>query len=413
MNRKSTKRLVARLRLLIVCVYSVGVGFAAFMLRRKKGDCITLYGYYGASDKSPMRNLGDNAILLSMLHSISTIDSHKLIYVFDKEGRYSSFGEEYHIGNKGKGSLRKWLPIISRTRVFVMGGGGLQQAYHGIGTTLFFLRLNLFFWLAGRKIMWYSVGVGPLSTRLSRLFTLIAAKLAHIITVRDEQSKKLLVKIGIPGRKIHITADPAFALKTLERHPRRTKNHKSIEIGLSIIPFYEASGANVQRDTKTIKEYRLFIQELVSRGVSVSLLAFENTQDKAIFYDILKGIDSSHNVKVLGLGISVNEMLKHYARLDYVIGMRFHSLVLGCITGIPTGAVIYHPKVRALVKEFGLQKYSCELEEVTSDKLRQILDRLEADQGAILKKMPELVRRKRALLDFNKELLSGLMKEKF
>jgi len=406
------KFLKKALRILYVFPYTIGVAFLALFLWMRKGDCITLFGYYGMSDTSPRRNLGDNAILTAMLRCFSSIDTRKLIYVFDKVGKYSSFGEEYYINCEGKTNLIKWLPIISKTDVFVMGGGGLQQAYSSIGTTLFFLSLNLLFWVAGRKIMWYSVGIGPLSTRLSMIFTAIAAKMADTITVRDNLSKELLIRIGVNEKKIYTTADPVFALGASQLPRIKGKNDKPITIGLSLIPFYKVSGLSTQKDKKTVEVYRDFIQVLVSRRFSVSLMTFTNTEDKTIFDEILKGTNWGGNLKIVGMGASVTEMLEQYTGLDYMVAMRFHSAVLGCVSGIPTGAVIYHPKVRALVREFELKKYSCELEDISLVKLKEILDNLIADRDILIEKTQEFVRKKRILIELNKKLLCELVKKK-
>lgn len=63
----------------------------------------------------------------------------------------------------------------------------------------------------------------------------------------------------------------------------------------------------------------------------------------------------------------VPKMLEQYADFDYVIGMRFHSAVFGCVTGVPTGAVIYHPKVRYLVKNAVLTLLSPDLLTLTAN----------------------------------------------
>lgn len=392
-------------RLLLAAWYIVWTGLRALGLRRRRGEHITLYGYYGAPDDSPVRNVGDTAILKSMLEAFADIPQPKLIYQLEAHGAYRRYGEEYEISRRGWCSLADWLPVIARTDVFVMGGGGLHQDFVGDGgTTVSLLLINLLFWLAGRKIMWYSVGVGPLKSARSRRFTAWAARMARVITLRDEDSRQLLLTIGVPPERVRTTADPVFALSA----PPSSDDYVPPTIGLSMLPFYRVSGQGANRDEHTIREYRTFIAGLLARGYGVALLLFENTQDREIAERILDD-ERLDGVQLLGAGASVREMAEAYRRLHCVIGMRFHSLVMSCVTEVPAGGVIYHPKVRGFVKQCGLERWACELTEVSAVRLDAIVRSLEAERADVLQRMRAYAASQRRLLAENDRLLRALI----
>ncbi|MFB0516538.1 MAG: polysaccharide pyruvyl transferase family protein [Candidatus Neomarinimicrobiota bacterium] len=381
----------------------------ALWLRRTSGGHLTLYGFYGASDDSPIRNIGDNAILISMLEHMRSIDMPKLIFVFDKEGKYSIYGEEYQIRAYRWRRLREWLPIIARTQVFVMGGGGMLQDYTGSGgTTSYLCALNLLFRLAGRKVMWYSSGIGPLVSRKARLCTAWAARAATMITVRDSHSKEILEGLGVPAEKVVTTTDPTFGLDLSEGNSGASRAKEIKKVGLSVLPFYRVSGIDPTGDRRLIKEYRMFIRYLGDRKVKVVFLAFENSQDRQICEDILAG-DQLQNVSVAGIGATTQGLLRAYRSCDAVVGMRYHSLIFGLVAGVPTGAVIYHPKVRALVKKFQLERYACELAEVTAERLKGIVQALEEDQVTYRERITPLVVIERELLGQNDIILRQLI----
>jgi len=320
----------------------------ATLLRFSKGKHLTLFGFYGASNAAPHRNIGDNAILLSMLTHMEEIELPKLIFVMNKEGKYNFYGEEFEITARGWARLWNWLPIIARTRVFVMGGGGMLQDYLGDGgTTSFLMSVNLLFRLAGRKIMWYSSGIGPLASRKAQYCTLIAAKSATIITVRDRQSMNELMRIGVAEHKITATSDPVFRFVDNDAPKIQVAAKSAARIGISILPFYRVSGRSTAKDQHVISVYRQFILEILDRGYEVALLAFDNQQDLQMIGDLASGgIDE--RVEVVGVGATPAEMLSYYRSLDMMLGMRFHSLIFGLLAEVPTGIVIYHPKVKKI-----------------------------------------------------------------
>ncbi|UCD37060.1 MAG: polysaccharide pyruvyl transferase family protein [Fidelibacterota bacterium] len=381
----------------------------ACWLRRTRGDHLALYGYYGAADDSPIRNIGDNAILISMLEQMQSIDIPKLIFVFDKEGKYATYGEEYQIHAPGWRRLMVWLPIIARTRVFIMGGGGMLQDYTGGGgTTSFLCALNLLFRLAGRKIMWYSSGIGPLASRKARQCTGWAARAATMITVRDSRSRELLEELGVPACKVVATTDPTFGLLPPVKNTIPTKEEIIRRVGLSVLPFYRVSGIDPTGDRRIVEEYRKFIRYLANRNIQVTLVAFDNSQDRQICENILTG-NHVQNVNIAGIGTSPQDMLRVYQNCDAVLAMRLHSLIFGLIAGVPTGAVIYHPKVRALVNKFQLERYACELGEMTAEHLMGILQALGEDQAAYRERMAPLVAAERELLRQNDAILRQLI----
>jgi polysaccharide pyruvyl transferase WcaK-like protein len=386
----------------------VSAAYHAFRLRTRKGSHLTLYGFYGASDRSDKRNIGDNAILLSMLRALDSIPVPKLISVYDCEGRYAHYGEEFEAG-LGANDLVKWLPIIESTKLLLIGGGGLFQDYGISRLTPFLLfRLGFLFWLAGRKTMWYSIGVGPLDTRHGRLFTYLAARMASPITVRDDESKALLVDIGVPEEVIHVSADPVV---TMVPYPaNRVKNRGNICVGLSLLPFYQAVFADEKRNQVLEEMLAEFIQSLLDRSMDVRLLAFHNGPDNPACERIAARVNDRH-LTITGPAMGVDQMLLEYESMDYFIGMRFHSLVFAYITSVPAGAIAYHPKVRSLVHSAQLDGYSLRLEDLTVDGLEDLLTRLQRDRLVIQEKMAAWIDKQRYHATESARLVEQLLRQ--
>lgn len=76
------------MRLLLAAWHIAWTALRAIGLRRRRGEHVTLYGYYGAPDDSPVRNVGDTAILKSMLEAFADLPQPKLIYQLEAHGAY-------------------------------------------------------------------------------------------------------------------------------------------------------------------------------------------------------------------------------------------------------------------------------------------------------------------------------------
>lgn len=371
--------LLSKLRTLVRVLGSVCI---AIRLRRVHGECLTLYGFYGDADESPQRNIGDNAILTAMLHQLSDVPLPKLIGVISRNGEYLAYGEEYEIPRSGVNPER-WHSIIAKTKVLVIGGGGMFYDYRGSGgTTAGLLVLSLLFRLAGRKIMWYSIGVGPLNSRRARVFTGIAARLACTVTVRDVETAMLLHSLPVKPAQVHQTSDPVYGLPVSNRLPKRKLRGVPPVIGISLIPFYRIVHHEPKRDSSIVQEYAVFVERLLRMGYAVKCFTFTNQQDREIIDELLANA-CDDRIELCGYGASLEGFLDEYAQCDYIIGMRFHSLILGHLLGIPTGAVIYHPKTRSLIRQLDAGACACELSELSEARLRQILSQLQTERAGL------------------------------
>jgi polysaccharide pyruvyl transferase WcaK-like protein len=98
-------------------------------------------------------------------------------------------------------------------------------------------------------------GIGPLLRPLSQKLARAAVQSARVITVRDEDSKALLQRIGV-RRNIEVTADPVWNLTPASSAVASTRsgNGKTFALSLRPWPGYEfdpaKSGTYPQRITR-------------------------------------------------------------------------------------------------------------------------------------------------------------------
>ena len=226
MNSKYAKNRIDKLLRNLGALLAI---FGAVFIRFFGGKKISLYGFYGAQDDSPYRNHGDNAILEAMIQMIGEYGQPLILCLLEENMKYSHAGEIVSMNKNGLFSYLQWLPVIRESKVLVMGGGGLFQDYKGeIGIGKQLWMINLLFWLAKRKIIWWSQGIGPLKSSSSRYYAKAAANFTEFISLRDKESRDLLVSCGVSPYRINVSADLFMACPLKMRRDRgRTRIHPS------------------------------------------------------------------------------------------------------------------------------------------------------------------------------------------
>jgi polysaccharide pyruvyl transferase WcaK-like protein len=379
----------------------------ALICRFKYGDSITLFGFYGGIDHV---NLGDEAICNAMLLRLRQL-GHP-VWLVNTECRSDYVGvERVFCLSHLSGHWVRWIKVICGTRVLVLGGGGLFQDYgtsQGVPRGL--AMVQLLFWIAGRPCVWYSVGVGPLKTAQGRFFTMIAAMLSSKLTVRDPLSAEILKTNLKIHREVLVTTDAAWDLQnekivSLPDLSEVQKNH-AIIIGMSGFGFYDVVYRDKRHNSSLISAYSDLIAVCLSREYEVKLFCFDNQQDWSFWSEVVAGQLTIHEKQIeIIRTTNLNDMLRTMHTVDALISMRFHSVVLGAMIGIPLGIIAYHPKVQSLAERMQLEEVTLPLSNVSGEKLVKLLDYILNNRQFLTLKELSFSSQQQQLLAINSQLV--------
>jgi len=383
----------------------------AFLLRFRKGKQICLYGFYGAKDASPIRNQGDNAILESILSFVKPLKRPLLLCLLEPNKKYEADGKVVFIKRRGIQIYSQWLAVIAQSKILVFGGGGLFQDYQGNGGSTHHLwRINFLFFLANRKIIWWSQGVGPLPSEKSKIYTTRAASYADMITLRDEESRQLLLQCGIPSNKLITTADAVYKLPStyFKQKSQTSSSSKKTKVGISLFSFYTVAFQDELKNETLYNEYKTLIEMLLKQDFIVELIVMVNTQDAEICLRIQNEF-KNQNISVRGINLSLDEITSTISDLDVMLAMRYHSYVLSILAGIPVSAVAYHPKVRSLTSELNAWDFSSEIDDVCAKKLYNNILYALKNRTDIIDRQNQLLTNKQDLIHLNEKHLLRIL----
>ena len=379
---------------------------------------ILISGYYGFG------NTGDEAILAAIIHQLRQRipDCHLTVISGNPEWTNRDHADVEAISWL---DLTQIISAIEAADLVLCGGGGLFHDYWGVNpdTMLraehrgisFYAEAPFLAALLGKPTMMYGVGVGPLYSDEARQIVKCVFNLAHVITVRDAESKKLLEAIGVESNRIEVTTDPAFAVLPEEF--------------LNTTAFWEDKGPRIgvvvrHWDFKVFPGYwervvaealDRFLAEVNGQALFIPFQAVEGRQenDRAVIQRVRGQMEHGERCHSLDAPLVPAKMAGLIASCDLAIGMRLHSLIFAITAGVPMVALSYDPKVSSLMNRIEFEQFCLELKDISEEKLLNTLRYAWAMRAESQQRLKVLSTRLRNLAERNADLAVDLILAKY
>lgn len=367
---------------------------------------VAVSGYYG------FNNTGDEAILLAMVSTLRALAQNVEITVFSKSPRETC-------RTYGVKAVNRWNPFavawaLLRSDLLLSGGGGLLQDVTGVRSIIYYLAVVMLARLLGKPVVYYAQGVGPVRSRVGRWLTRIVSNRVDLITVRDQASKEDLIAMGVTRPPLVVTADPVLALSPQQIAPGSGEallarlrsgaggrqpgggdgEQPAAEAeppGQPRAPEQKEEGAAkrtlgiVLRDWQDHYDFKRIVavvaDRLVREGWEVILVPFHYPVDLQACQEV-SWLMQEPNLLVRER-LPVETLFSLMGRLDLVLGMRLHSLVMACVMRTPCVGISYDPKVERFLEACG-QPVAGRVENLDAEKLyRELVGAWERRQEII------------------------------
>lgn len=325
---------------------------------------IVISGFYG------LGNTGDEAILESIIDNLrSELDITEITVL-------SLSPEETARTHGVKSIYRGWrhqfgakVKALREADLLLSGGGGLLQDTYPtkfiFGPLPYYLLIVFLAKLCGTKVMFFSQGIGPITSTWGKLLTRIFANMADFITVRDTYSQEYLYTLGVTRPKTVVTSDIVFAFKQKEDNAcmnslQLTQTDQLVAV--SVRPWFER--------VKQFEQIATILDALIeSRGITPVFVPMEGHHDVHASQKVLAKMKHADKCIMLGENFTPNQYLNFISKCQLTIGMRLHALIFSTISGVPHIGLSYDKKVESLLKRSGMWEYSAVLEEIEEEKL--------------------------------------------
>ncbi|PYJ69172.1 MAG: hypothetical protein DME76_09885, partial [Verrucomicrobia bacterium] len=299
--------------------------------------------------------------------------------------------------------LYRWFSVIKRlmgSHMLMMTGTGMlsDSGIGPLGLHYDILRWSVVAKLCRCKLLFVSVGAGPIRHPLARFFVKAALKLADYRSYRDSFSKEYLKSIGFDAADDAVYPDLAFSLPEGMLPDDRDDGDKRAPVGVGLITHYVHRSLSDDVE-QTYREYTTkmarFIGWLVEHNRNVRLLIGDVMYDSRVRNDVRNLLEQS-GLTYEELDIideppeSFEELLSQLATTKVVVASRFHNLLLALMLGKPALAISFHEKDDSLMTALGLQEFYQDIAKLDVSKLIEQFVRLEENSD----RLREEIRRK-------------------
>lgn len=299
-----------------------------------------LSGYYGYA------NAGDEAVLAAMLEHLSASRPQSTFTVTSGDPAYTErlhSSSAHAVRAVPRQNPKSLVPAIRACDVFISGGGSLLQDVTSLRNVVYYTSLIRFAGFARKPVMIYAQGVGPLNKPLSQKLARAAMQQARVITLRDEESKALLKRIGV-SRDAQVTADPVWDLGM--PNPKFQDHSSDSTWCISLRSWPHEADEGVLRLQKTVQSLRVAAEAAKTR---LRFLPMQMERDAPLSKssgareDEIIDVTDRHPREIMG----------EAGACQVMIAMRLHALIFAAAQGIPCVAINYDPKVASLAKILG------------------------------------------------------------
>lgn len=390
---------------------------------------IVLYGHFGSG------NIGNDSSLEAIVHAIKKYrPMAEVICICNgpqlvKE-RYGIKTEQMSIppghveepsSNRFLSILRKlWRRLSTEVEFWVRRPGWFQPGdqFIIVGTGAVDDMSVKHFWNApydlyrwckvakrgGAKLIFLSVGVGPIQNRISRILMLRALRMADYRSYRETAAFEYLKSVGYKTGGDPLYPDLVFSLPREALPVLQTSSAETV-VGLGLINYYGWRYDPVHGE-KIYQEYiakiKCFVTWLLEKGHKIRIIVGDNVDARPV-QDVLEYVAKEHpnqRGRVIVENISdVHELFHQIAQTDIVVASRFHNVLCTLMLERPVISLGYHAKNEVLMAGMGLASYCQHIEEFTFDRLVEQFERYKADFDEAVQRIHQKNEHYRELLD--------------
>lgn len=298
---------------------------------------VVVSGYYGYG------NFGDEAILSEIIKRLKELNTD--ITVLSGNPRTTSVN--YIVKSIKNFSFTKVAGVIKQSDVLISGGGSLLQDVTSLKSLLYY---SWVIWLGlkyKKDVIIFAQGIGPIKNKIAELFVKSLIKKCTYVSVRDENSYNLMQKWGVDA---DLVCDPIYSYNSKKQISENI-------IGIQLRKF------KTLNRTLLNKLARQIVKDFYDKKIEI--FSFQDALDYEIcheFANCIKNINPKLNVEVIS-GLSSSMLIERLSKLEYLIAMRFHAILLAMKFGIKTTAINYDIKVEKLAAEFDIPLISMNADE--------------------------------------------------
>lgn len=270
-------------------------------------------------------------------------------------------------------------------------------------------------------VVLYNVSLGTIDSELGRRCLERVIESSEVVILRDVESAQLMRHLGIDHGNVRFGADCALSIEPCseERLEEICKREGLFErrgrrIGFNINSYIDTYVENRARriSRRAFLEAVAVAVDRVVAGLDAEVL-FVATQhmDIGITREAIERCQSKRHIKMVSNRVySYRELAGILSRLELMVGMRTHSLILASSVGTPVAGIIAYPKTRAYLRSIGQERF-LEFDSFSADNLERLVRSAWEERETLRLKVREAVEEQKRRVRESAELLAPFLEQ--
>ncbi len=276
--------------------------------------------------------------------------------------------------------LREAAILVRSADLLVVTGTGI---FDDFGENPWNMPYALLSWtglarLYRRPFAFLAVGAGPVVNPVSRLLFVVAARLATLVSYRDEGSLQFMKGIGAEREDARVCPDLVFGM---ERPAARAANPSAqrlvVGVGVMLYGGWSAEGEGPIYE-KYVECLVDVVDRLVGQGHAVRFLVGQPCDLPVVEEVIRRSRPALRTSLRLPSIVDLRGLLEAVGETDLVIATRYHNVVAALMMNRPVVSLSYAPKNADLLATAEVFGFDRPIEQATAD---WVLERVEQIRG--------------------------------
>ena len=300
---------------------------------------VLLSGYYGFD------NAGDDAVLYAIVHTLREVIPDVDITVLSNQPEKTA--EQFQVKAVNRWGKKDIFHSVRECDLLISGGGSLLQDVTSRNGILYYLGIIKLAQMMRKKVIVYAQGVGPINDSRNRSLTAKILNKVNAITVRDFDSRNLLMEIGV-YKEILVSVDPVLGIPPKSIDEKKGQNLLKSAGWDAEKKTVMVSVRNWKYSERFFKAVAESCEECIRSGKQVVLVPFHYPEDVEAG-DQVASLMKEKPV-VLRENYGPEDTMAILKNADIILGMRLHSLIMGAALLKPLIALSYDPKVTSFMQ---------------------------------------------------------------
>lgn len=336
----------------------------------KYGD-VVISGYYGFG------NTGDDSLLAVIISELRRECPDIKLTVLSRNPRLT--GRVYGVRSINRFNIFSVAKATRHARLLINGSGNLIQNGTSNRSLMYYIGIMRLAAYHRLRIMMYASGIGPIKGGRYRKAARDILDRTDLISLRENDSAKELVSLGVTNKNVTVTADPAYRIEPAAAEwIGYVMNREHIKTDGAYFAVALRSWPDVADDYE--KKLADALIEIHNNGGGIPL--FIPMQASADL-PLCRRVAAAAGGRVIK-GLTASELIGLFSYMNFVVAMRLHSAIYAASAGVPFIGLAYDMKINAMAAEYGLP-YNIDVRFFTSEALVSMA-------GDIMRKRAELTK---------------------